>query len=359
MQLKETKLAMMIPSVQKLRIGVTGLGRIGWEHAQQLASHTDFTLAAVADPVADRRAEAITKFECVAMATHEELLRTTGLDAVVIATPTHLHKAMAIAAFKADQHVFLEKPMAVTIAEARAIAQAAQRAHRVLTVYQPHRLTAYHQQVRHIIATGKLGQIYHVKRGAFGWVRRNDWQTLQKFGGGMLNNYGAHYLDQLLDLTGHDLNRIFCRLGRVASLGDTEDVVKVIYQTRSGILGEVEINQATPRGFFELEVYGTHGVLWKEANTLKLRYFRAEELPARILDSTLATPGREYPRDNAKFYDEIVVVDEQYAVDVYADFAQAIRIGSEPFVKPAETLAVMQLLARCRKQSGSIIATPI
>ena len=344
---------------KKLNIGVTGLGRIGWEHAKALAGHADFTLAVVADPAADRRGEAVTKFGCAAVATHDELLSSAGLDAVVIATPTHLHRTMAVAAFTAGKHVLLEKPMAVTVAEASAIAEAAQRAQRVLTVYQPHRLMAYHQQIRQAIATGKLGQVYHVKRGAFGWGRRNDWQTLIKFGGGMLSNTGAHFIDQLLDLTGRDIDRIFCRLGRVAALGDAEDVVKLVYQTRAGILGEGEINMAAPRGSFELEVFGTHGVLWKEKNTLKLRYFRPEELPARTLDPALASPGRQYPRDDAKFYDEDILVDGKHTVDVYADLARAIRTGSEPFVKPAETLAVMEMMERCRIDAQRIVETPI
>jgi scyllo-inositol 2-dehydrogenase (NADP+) len=349
----------MTTSQTKLRIGVTGLGRIGWVHCLGLVGHADFTLVAVADPAADRRAEAVTKFGCAAVTTHDELLRVAGLDAVVIASPTHLHRAMAVAAFKAGKHVLLEKPMAVTVAEARAIAQAAKRAKCVLTVYQPHRLMAYHQQTKQVIASGKLGKVYHVKRGAFSWGRRNDWQTLQKFGGGMLNNHGAHFIDQLLDLTGSDIDRMFCRLGRVASLGDAEDAVKLVYQTRAGVLGEVEINQGVPRSNFELEVFGTHGALWKDQNTLKLRYFLPEELPPIALDSALASPGRQYPRDSAKFYDESIEIDAKYTVDVYADLARAIRTGGEPFVKPAETLAVMQMLARCRKEAKGIIETPI
>ena len=183
---------------------------------------------------------------------------------------------MAVAALKTGKHVLLEKPMAVTVTEARAIAQAAKRAKRVLTVYQPHRLMAYHQQTRQVIASGKLGKVYHVKRGAFGSGRRNDWQTLLKFGGGMVNNTGAHFIDQLFNLTGSDIDRILHQLGRVAALGDAEDVVKLVYQTRIGMLGEMEINQgmaASALGY-EPEVYGSHGVLWKEQNTIKLRYLQ-------------------------------------------------------------------------------------
>ena len=332
---------------------------MGWVHLQTLANHADYTIAGVADPVAERRAEAVAKFGCPAFASHEELLHAGQLDVVVIASPTHLHLPMAVAAFQAGLHVFLEKPMALTVAEARTIAQAAKRARRVLTICQPHRLMAYHQQTKQAIATGKIGQVYHIKRGGFGWVRRNDWQTLTKFGGGMLNNHGAHYIDQLLDLTGRDIERLFCRLSRVAAMGDAEDVVKLVYQTKTGILGEVEINMATPHGGYELEVYGTHGTLWKEGNTLKLKYFIPAELPARELETALASTGRQYPRDSAKFYEESIAIDAKHNIDMFADLAHAIRTGGAPFVKPAETLAVMQMLERCRKSAKRIIETPL
>lgn len=342
----------------RIRVGVTGLGRIGWEHCRALAGHADFTLVAVADPLAERGAEAATKFGCATFLTHNELV-AADLDAVVIASPTHLHRAMALAAFKRRRHVLLEKPMAVTVTEARAIALAAKRAKLVLTVYQPHRLMAYHQQIRQVIAAGKLGQVYHVKRGAFGWVRRNDWQSLTKFGGGMLANYGAHFIDQLLDLTGGDIVNVFCQLRHVAAMGDAEDVVKIVYRTRAGLLGEIEINQASPRSGYEIEVYGTHGVLWKEGDRLKLRYFRKAELPAREMETGLASAGRQYPQDNARFYDEEIPIAAVHAVDVYANLARAIRTGSDPFVKPAETLAVMKLMERCLQESKGIVETPL
>jgi predicted dehydrogenase len=343
----------------KLRIGVTGLGRVGWEHCKTLATHADYAFVGVADPVEERRQEAVTTFGCAAFATHEELIKGGHLDAIAIASPTHLHRAMAVTALEAGLHVFLEKPMAVTLADAEAIAQAAKDAKRVLTIYQPHRLMAYYQQVKQVIASGKLGTVYQVKRGGFGWVRRNDWQTLQKFGGGMLSNHGAHFIDQMFDLTGSDVDRMFCRLGRVASMGDAEDVVKLVYQTKAGMLADLEINQAVPRNPYELEISGSHGSLWKDKNTLQLRYLRPEELPDRKLEESLASAGRQYPRDNCTWHDETIEVDQKHTIDVWADLAKAIRTGGEPFVKPAETLAVMRMMERCRSESKGILVTPI
>jgi predicted dehydrogenase len=77
------------------------------------------------------------------------------------------------------------------------------------------------------------------------------------------------------------------------------------------------------------------------------------------LDENLASANRQYPRDTAQFYDEEIPIEERHAVNVYTDFAQAIRTGGEPYVKPAHTLVVMQMLERARKAAREIIVTPI
>ena len=173
------------------------------------------------------------------------MLANAKLDAVLLASPTHLHAPMALAAFRRGLHVLLEKPMAADYREAQAIARAAKRANRVLTVYQPHRLRDYFQTVLKVLRSGRLGKVFHVKRAHYAFSRRDDWQALRKYGGGMLRNSGAHGADQLLAITGSNIKRVFCQLRRVASLGDAEDVVKMVYETREGVLGELEINHAS------------------------------------------------------------------------------------------------------------------
>ena len=347
-------------AARRLRIGVTGLGRIGWQqHCPALAKHRDFTLAAVADPDEARRREAAERFGTATFRTHDEMLAAAALDAVVIAAPTHLHLDMALAALRSGRHVLLEKPMAADLADARRIAAAARRGRRVLTVYQPHRVAAYFQHTLRLARSGVLGEVYHLRRGLFNFARRDDWQALRRFGGGMLNNYAAHALDQLLALTGSDVTEVFCQLRRVASLGDAEDVVKIVYRTRAGALAEVDINQATASRGYELELIGTRGVLWKQGDVLHVRRFDPRRLPRKALNPALASTGRRYPRDDVAFREEEIVVDPRLAVDVYADFARAIRTRGVPLVRPAETLAVMRLMARCRAQAGRILATPL
>ncbi len=247
-------------------------------------------------------------------------------------------------------------------ADAAAIMTEARRRRRILTVYQPRRAEAYFQQLRKLIRSGTIGDVYHVRIGLFQFALRNDWQALRRYGGGMLNNYGAHAIDQLLQLIGYDVKRLFCSLRRVASVGDAEDVVKVVVETGTGVVGEVDINQASALNPYFLDVWGTRGVISlppADIGRFRVRAFKAGAVRAPKLNPALASAGRRYPGGEAPFQDSVIAVDQALAVDVYADLARAIRSGRAPFVKPEEPLAVMKLIDRCRAEAGRIVVNPL
>jgi len=290
------------------------------------------------------------------------MLRDSALDAVAIATPTHLHRSMSVEAFRAGCHVMLEKPMAPNAEEAAAIVREAARRKRILTVYQPRRADASFQHLSRMISSGLIGDVYHVRIGMFQLALRNDWQALRKFGGGMLNNYGAHALDQLLQLIGYDVRRLFCSLRIVASAGDAEDVVKIVLETGSGALGEIDINQASTSNPYYLDAWGTRGTISlppSDKEHFTVRHFPLSAVRPRKLDAGLASPGRLYPSGDPHVKEKRIAVDPGLGVDVYADLARAIRTGAAPFVSPEEPLAVMRLIDQCREESGRILKTPL
>ncbi len=347
----------------RIRIGVSGLGRVGWPfHCAQAAQHRQFEFVAVHDTEAARRKEAEAVYGVRSFASFTDMLAECNLEAVAIATPTHLHRPMAVEALRAGCHVMLEKPMAPDSVDAAAIVAAASRRARILTVYQPRRAEAYFQHLRSLLASGIIGDVYHVRVGLFQFTIRNDWQALRRFGGGMLNNYGAHALDQVLQLVGYDVKRVFCSLRIVASVGDAEDVVKVILETRGGAVGEVDINQASATAPYFIDAWGTRGTVSippDDVEHLKVRCFPAKAVRPTKLEPSLASTDRRYPEADVPFTDTLIPVDRGLGVDVYTDFARAIRTGSAPFVRPAEPLALMRLIDRCRTASGGIVKTPL
>jgi scyllo-inositol 2-dehydrogenase (NADP+) len=344
-------------------MGVSGLGRVGWPfHCAQAAAHPEFEFVAVQDTDPARREEAERVHGVKSFESFGDMLAESGLEAVAIATPTHLHRAMAVEALRAGCHVMLEKPMAPNAEDAAVIVREAAKRRRILTVYQPRRAEAYFQHLRVLLDSGIIGQMYHVRIGLFQFTVRDDWQALRRFGGGMLNNYGAHALDQALQLVGYDVKRLFCSLRVVASVGDAEDVVKVVLETKDGTVAEVDINQATVSAPYFMDVRGTRGTIEIPPNDLghfTVRHFPAGALKPGVLNPSLASKDRQYPGGEVPVREETIAVDAKLAVDVYADFGKAIRSGGAPFVRADEPLALMKLIDRCREDAGRTLVTPI
>ena len=219
---------------QTTKIAIVGLGRIGWRfHFQQALSSDQFELTAVVDPLPERLSEARAAAGCETHTDFESLWSGPSPDVVAIATPTTLHEDMTIRALNEGCHVILEKPMTTSLASADRMIAQAEKNNRRIFLYQPHRLTPETQTAREIIQSGMLGPIYAIHRGVYRYVRRNDWQSLRKNGGGMLNNYGAHYLDQLIYLSDDSaITEVDCKLWAIATRGDADDVVKAWVKKR-------------------------------------------------------------------------------------------------------------------------------
>ena len=170
--------------------------------------------------------------------------------------------------------------MTTTLKSADRIVGEAQRYGRHALVYQPHRLSPETQILKGVLNSGILGPVYLIRRSLTRYVRRNDWQSLRKHGGGMLNNYGAHYLDQLLYLSdGTPVADIRCNLWAVATRGDADDVVKIWLKNGGNQLLDLEINQAAALPLPPWHVCGRYGTLVRTENAFHIRYFDPDRAP--------------------------------------------------------------------------------
>lgn len=216
-----------------LKIAVVGLGRIGWgTHLPAIAKKNDqYKLVGVVDLSSERLAEAKEKYDVNGYTDIADMINAEHPDVVVVCSPTHLHCEHANTAMRMGCDVFLDKPMAVDYETACKIADCAKETGRKLMVFQPCRAGAEPNQLMDLIASGKIGEVYSIQRGRCGYARRNDWQALAKFGGGMLNNYGAHHIDELLYMTREKVRRLSCIKYKIASAGDADDTVKIVFET--------------------------------------------------------------------------------------------------------------------------------
>jgi UDP-2-acetamido-3-amino-2,3-dideoxy-glucuronate N-acetyltransferase len=199
---------------QPTKVAVIGCG--GWGRNLVRTFHRLGALQAVSDIDADRANSAATEFG-VPHTRGEELFRAADIHAIAIATPAESHAQVAIQALRAGKHVFVEKPMALTVEEARAIAAEAEKARRLVMVGH---LLQYHPAylaLRKAVDEGQLGRIQYIysNRLNFGKIRRKEnvfWSFaphdismilgLAKEMPSAVHAHGAYYLHgQLADVT--------------------------------------------------------------------------------------------------------------------------------------------------------------
>ena len=294
-----TKTSESSAAAAPLNVGIVGLGRSGWNiHAKSLAQMPDrYRIASVCDPEPARRDEARQVHGCETFETFEQLIEAGGLDLVVVASPNHLHTDHSITALAAGCHVVCEKPFALDLADADRAIAAAERYGRVLSPFQHRRYESHFLKIKELIASGVLGEIVHARLAWHQFTRRWDWQTLNRFGGGLLNNNGSHLLDHALQLLPDDAEpEVFADLQRVLSLGDTEDHVKIVMRTPGQPTIEIELSNACAYPQDRWLIMGSRGGLRGTDTDLQWRTVDFADLPERRLETAAAT-GRQYSTD--------------------------------------------------------------
>ncbi|HOF88411.1 MAG TPA: Gfo/Idh/MocA family oxidoreductase [Armatimonadota bacterium] len=337
-----------------LSTAVIGLGRVGWQfHIPHILAHDGFQLTAVVDPLDERRAEARQTFGVQGYADYAELLERETPDLIVLASPTHLHAEQAIQAMARGIDVFCDKPMARSLAEVDAMI-AAMRAHgRKLMVFQPHRVTNEAAAIRHILARDWLGEIFMVRRTLCSYTRRNDWQAFTEYGGGMLNNFGAHCLDQVLHLFGFGVRRCDCHLRKIASLGDADDVVKALVELENGAIVDIEINMACGVSIPNWTICGRRGTAIHQGDRFIVRYYRDDELAHLGLQDGLAAANRKYGNEDViPWRTEELPLADYPGADFYDHCYAYYAEDKPPFVPVEETREVMRLLGAFRACAG-------
>lgn len=151
----------------RIGIAVVGAGLLGRRHARVWDEASDTELRAVVD-VDERRAREVADAHAVGWATDtDRILADDSVHAVSVATPDHLHRDLVVDAVAAGKHVFVEKPLATTLADAEAIVAASRRHERVVQVNFSQRWLAPYAYLKRVIDDGEIGQpqlVVSVKR---------------------------------------------------------------------------------------------------------------------------------------------------------------------------------------------------
>lgn len=251
---------------QRLRHAIIGVGAgIMGSHRSALTL-PEVDLVAVADVNIDIGRQRAEELGCAFYDDYRRMLAEARPEVVVIVTPPFLHASMAIDSLRAGSHVLIEKPMAVQVAEADEMIEAARQNQRLLGVILQHRFRPEVNAARQLLREGVLGQIQRVEYVGT-WPRPESYFKMAAWratwwgeGGGLLTNQASHNLDVLSYLLDRP-SRVVAWTRRLLHDIETEDTVQAMLEWPDGSLGMLHISTAEMDRPERLKIVGTRGSL--------------------------------------------------------------------------------------------------
>ena len=344
-----------------IRVGIIGLGRSGWNiHATCLRGLGDaYAVAAVADTDAPRRAEAERELGARAYTDADDLIADPQLDVVVVASPNRLHASQACAAMQAGKHVVCEKPFGLSRRDADQMIRFSQQTGRRVAPFQNRRYEPHFLKVKELIDSGCLGQVLQIRMVWSQFTRRWDWQTLRSFGGGSLNNHGAHLLDHAMQLFGDAEPQIFVDLKRSLTLGDAEDHVKLILHGPGRPTIDIESFSSCAYPGERWNIVGTRGGLRGTTESLRWKWMDWDAMPERHVDQGPAQ-ARVYQREEYDWHEETWQTPADAPspyIKFYRDFEQTLRAGRPLFITPESVARQISVLEACHAMADASLKT--
>ena len=250
-----------------VEILLVGCGRMGTGHLQAIRALPGLgEVVAGVDPSQVAREYVQREFGVVrTYADLNEALAVEGAPAVFVCSPNNLHAVYALKALAAGRHVFVEKPLALNMADVdRMIAEAGQRG-LLLMVGQSLRFFTHIRYIKTLIDAGEIGRVRHIVHRRMSLGRGGDeqsWFARQALSGGILPGIGTHSLDAILWWLGEQAESVYAMVQNIDPHPevDIEDEVSLVATTPSGALINVAFSFHHSLGY-EWSVAGTEGTI--------------------------------------------------------------------------------------------------
>ena len=247
------------------------------------------------------------------MASYDELLADRSIDAVINTTPNDVHLETTRAAAAAGKHVFLDKPIANTVTDGRAISEVCRKAGVVLALGYQRRRESHFRWVRQQINAGVFGELVNaeanISRDRLGKIDLASWRY-QAAGmpGGVMLQIGIHYTDVLEFLMGPVVS-VRGQFAQLVLPGDNPDVASFILEHENGALSTLNASYASASEYYLMNIYGKDATAFYDMHN-GLRLLKRGE------DKSVAIETRK----NDTFVEEL------------EEFAAACRGGKAPEV---------------------------
>ena len=233
------------------------------------------------------------KYGCSSAASYDAMLADPSIEAIINTTPNNVHLETTRAAAAAKKHVFLDKPIANTIADGNAITEACNKPGVVLALGYQRRRENHFRWIKEKIDAGVFGKLVNaeanISRDRLGKIDLNSWRyTAEGMPGGVMLQIGIHYADVLEYLMG-PVKAVNGRFAQLVLPGDNPDVASLILEHENGALSTLNASYASASEYYLMNIYGKEASAYYDMHTglrwLKRHSDRAEPVPCAKNDA--------------------------------------------------------------------------
>jgi len=300
-----------------LRVGVVGVGVMGSNHARVLSEMSGVQLVGIVDPDRKQRDLVTRAVGCPAFSDMDALLRG-GIDAVTIAAPTHLHHDLALECISRGVNLMVEKPIALNVAEGRAIVAAARRAGVTLMIGHVERFNPAVESIKRWIKDQDILSIAITRVGPFPPRMSNV---------GVVIDLAVHDIDLIRWFTESEIVEIQPQLS--SAVAEREDIALLQFRTASGVLAHINTNWLTPFKARNIHI------------ATRDKYLIADLLTLQVTECFgFQTDGSYSMRHLSVGYAEPLRAE-------LVAFVNAVRRGETPPVTGEEGVASLEIAMRC------------
>lgn len=330
-----------------IKMGIIGFGYMGKWHLNNAPKVENVSVVAAYD-IDPERVKAAEEAGLRGYYSLDEFLSQEDINLVLVATPNDVHCELACAAMKAGKNVISEKPVAMSLAEVDQMIATSKEMGVLFTVHQNRRWDKDFRIVKEIIESGELGNVYaihsrlHGSRGAmFGW------RAEPEHGGGMIYDWGVHFVDQLMWMLGFDsIKSVFCKTVKVKT-PDVEDYFFLLLDLKNGAHIQMEVGTWVLNQLPRWMILGDEGTAYVNDFTRNGGIIKVDETvePEEIVVMTTSGPTRTFaPRGKKEIIHKELPDSPADLTEYYANLRDAIDGKCELIVKPEQIRAVFTVL---------------
>jgi predicted dehydrogenase len=244
----------------KLRVAALGMGWWSDVLADACKRSDKLEIVSCFTRSADKRNAFAKKYRCQPASRYEDILNDKSIEAIINTTPNNVHLETTRQAAAAGKHVFLDKPIANTVADGTAITEVCKQAGVVLALGYQRRRERHFRWIKAEIDAGRFGRLVqaecNISRDRLGQFDLASWRyTAEGMPGGVMLQIGIHYVDVLEFLMG-PVRRVSAMLAQLVLPGDNPDVANMILQHENGAISNLTACYASASEYYMMNIYG-------------------------------------------------------------------------------------------------------